>query len=136
MSRYISETLRAFVAERAAHRCEYCRIPERFSNFRFQVDHIISRKHRGATKADNLAYTCPLCNGSKGSDLGTFLTGQKRLVRFFNPRTDNWFDHFEAKNGVIFAKTRVGAATVKILGLNYADDVVQRQLLTSIGLWP
>ena len=83
MSRYIPEPLRALVAKRAVHRCEYCRIPERFSNFRFQVDHIVSLKHGGTTEQSNLAYTCPLCNGSKGSDLGTFLTGRKRLIRFF-----------------------------------------------------
>jgi len=49
MSRYISDTLRAEVAERANFCCEYCRLPLRYSLFRFQVDHIVSLKHGGQT---------------------------------------------------------------------------------------
>ena len=36
-----------FVAERAAHRCEYCRAPEAIFNFPFEVEHIIPLSRDG-----------------------------------------------------------------------------------------
>jgi hypothetical protein len=35
------------VAERAAHRCEYCHAPEAIFNFPFEVEHIIPPLHGG-----------------------------------------------------------------------------------------
>ena len=49
MSRYISETLRKQVVDRAHHCCEYCLIPEVETYLGCEVDHIISLKHGGAT---------------------------------------------------------------------------------------
>ncbi|MEH2075617.1 MAG: HNH endonuclease [Nostoc sp.] len=62
MSRlYINAELRRLVCDRAAHLWEYCLYPER-DGLSFQVDHIISVKHGGATRADNLCYACIFCN--------------------------------------------------------------------------
>lgn len=69
MSRYIPENIRVFVAERAKHRCEYCRIHKDDLFFVYQVDHIISLKHEGLTEANNLAFACSLCNQNKVLDL-------------------------------------------------------------------
>lgn len=89
MSRAISEKLRALVAKRAQHSCEYCRIHEGDLVFSAQVDHIISVKHGGPTGAANLAYSCLICNVNKGSDIATVLLPDTNPVRFFNPRLDN-----------------------------------------------
>ncbi len=108
MSRYISDTLRDFVANRAAFRCEYCRIHAQNSFFAFHIDHIVSLKHGGETSSDNLAYTCQICNLSKGSDIATFLEKPSIPIRFFNPRTDNWNDHFFIdETGFLEAKTDI-----------------------------
>ena len=136
MSRYISENLRELVAIRANHRCEYCRIHKDDLFFVYQIDHIISLKHDGITKANNLAYACSLCNQNKGTDLATYLSGSMRLVRLFNPRKDKWFEHFEIDNGEILPKTRIAAATIKVLDLNNIDRVILRQSLTIIGRYP
>lgn len=137
MSRYIPDTLRKQVAQRANFRCEYYRLPQQVSGFSFEIDHITSLKHGGKTRFDNLAYACPICNGNKGSDLGTILAqNSKHLVRFFNPRTDDWFDHFELQNGVILAKSDIGAATIKIFDFNREQDILYRQKLSAIGLYP
>ena len=74
MSRNIPDFLRKAVAERSENRCEYCRRLEGDSFIKFQVDHIISRKHRGQTILENLAYSCAICNGNKGSDIGTIFS--------------------------------------------------------------
>jgi hypothetical protein len=38
-----------FVRERAAGRCESCRLPQQATSVPFELDHIISRKHHGPT---------------------------------------------------------------------------------------
>jgi hypothetical protein len=58
MTSYISSDLRRLVIERAAGRCEYCRIRESDTFYGCQIDHIIAEKHHGATIESNLALTC------------------------------------------------------------------------------
>jgi hypothetical protein len=129
MKRYISDTLRKFVAERADHCCEYCKTDQKDSFYTFQIDHIISLKHGGSTTKDNLCYSCFPCNNSKGSDIGTILLPQRIFTRFFNPRIDIWNDHFEMEANVFYARTNIGEATIKILQLNDVERIIERQLL-------
>ena len=129
MSQYIPENLRRLTAERAEHRCEYCRIHESDSFLSFQVDHIISLKHDGVTEPENLAWSCFACNNNKGSDIGTVLLPDKRFVRLFHPREDAWNDHFKIENGMFHAKSEIGEATIKVLKLNAVDRIIERQLL-------
>jgi 5-methylcytosine-specific restriction endonuclease McrA len=67
--RYISESLRRQVMQRAAYRCEYCHIHEDDAFFTFPIDHIISIKHGGTTVAENLAYTCFPCDSNKNIEV-------------------------------------------------------------------
>lgn len=111
MSRYISDELRKFVAKRAEYRCEYCCAYERHS---FLIEHIISLKHGGKSEAENLAFACPLCNINKGSDIATIIDSPNHPIRFFNPRTDLWDNHFNVEpSGFLDAKSKVGEATIK-----------------------
>lgn len=136
MSRNIPKHLRLLVAERAAYRCEYCRIPELFLATNFHVDHIWSVKHAGLTLLQNLSYCCPHCNQNKGSDIGTFEDEQnENIVRFFNPRKEEWEDHFEIQNGEIIPKTKIGDATIKILEFNLPERVRLRKELTKAGIF-
>lgn len=136
MSRKIPDTLRKTVAERANFRCEYCRRMEGDSFIKFQIDHIISRKHRGQTIEENLAFSCPICNGNKGSNIGTVLSDKTTFVRLFNPRTDNWFDHFEISEGMIVSKTNIGEATALVLEFNTVNRILERLDLVKAGLFP
>ncbi len=47
------------VRQRAAGRCEYCRLPQSPYAWTFPVDHIIARQHGGKTQLGNLALACP-----------------------------------------------------------------------------
>lgn len=137
MSRLFPEKLRNLVAERAKFRCEYCRLHEDDSAMPFHLDHIVSLKHRGETKESNLAYSCPDCNFYKGSDLGTYLTSPpETLIRFFNPRTDIWEEHFEIERGHIAARTAVGEATMRVLNFNSIERIIIRQVLMGIERYP
>jgi hypothetical protein len=133
MSRNISENIRLLVATRAGFCCEYCKIHELDLHFAYHIDHILSVKHGGDLTLMNLAYACSMCNQNKGSDLGTYINNNRRLTRFFNPRTDKWNAHFEAINGEIIPKTNIAIATIKILDLNHPDRIILRRVLTEIG---
>ena len=137
MSRYIPEGIRETVAERADYRCEYCRRREADSFLKYQIDHIISLKHGGSSNLENLAFSCPICNNNKGTDLGTILENEDVLVRLFHPRKQDWFDHFEvSEDGILVPKTEIGQATIKVLELNDVNRVLERIDLIKAGLFP
>ena len=97
-----------------------------------RADHIVSVKHGGETDEDNLALACLPCNRARGSDIGSLV--HDRFTRFYNPRTDRWFDHFElAPDGVrINPVSDIGTATVRILGFNLPERLDERALLRSV----
>ena len=61
---------------------------------------------------------------------------KKKIVALFNPRTDNWAEHFKTKEGEIIALTEKGEATVKLLQLNAPERLESRNLLFHIGIYP
>src|SRR5215203_1895953 len=136
MSRYINEKLKALVENRAAGVCEYCSIGINNTYFGGEIEHIISIKHGGKTEADNLALACQPCNRNKGSDLGSIAEKSKLLIRFFNPRTDNWFEHFRLSEGLIEPLTEIGEVTIKVLGFNDLERILERKGLIEIGYYP
>jgi 5-methylcytosine-specific restriction endonuclease McrA len=62
-------SLIALIRDRAARCCEYCRLPQVLSSIPFEIDHIISRKHRGESTPENLALSCFYCNSYKGPNI-------------------------------------------------------------------
>ena len=136
MSQYIPETLRQLVISRAKNRCEYCKIFDSYSFLSFHIEHIISSKHGGQTIQNNLAYSCPICNLNKGSDIATVLTSPIKPIRFYNPRIDNWNKHFKIESsGLITSQTEIGEATIKILNLNHPDSIIEREMLIANGMF-
>lgn len=134
MSRYISENLRTQVELRANGFCEYCRIAIEDTYFGGEIDHIISLKHRGKTELENLALACQPCNRNKGSDLGSLSEISNNLVRFFNPRTDKWRDHFRVNSDAeIESLTAIGEVTTFIFGFNEPERIAERKGLIELG---
>ena len=136
MSSYINAALRRLVAMRADYLCEYCLISEEDAFFGCEVDHIISEKHGGQTEADNLAYACAFCNRSKGSDIGSIVQRIGSFVRFFNPRTDLWAEHFALDGIAIVTLSDIGEVTARILDFNNSERLFERQTLQTIGRYP
>lgn len=134
MSRYVRDSLRAEVELRAKGFCEYCRIAIEDTYFGGEIDHIISLKHRGKTESQNLALACQSCNRNKGSDLGSISETSKILIRFFNPRTDKWHEHFRVNsNAEIKPLTEIGAVTISIFSFNEPERIAERNGLIEIG---
>jgi hypothetical protein len=122
---YIPESLRRTVISRAQNCCEYCLLPQESRLFKFEVDHIIAEKHRGATQEDNLCLSCLDCNRAKGSDFASFDPETGAVALLFNPRRDQWREHFRLNGAVIKPLTAQGRVTVFLLHLN--DEVRIRE---------
>lgn len=126
---YIPAALRRLVEERANYRCEYCLLPASVAFFPHEVDHVIAEKHGGATDADNLALACWRCNRHKGSDLGSFDPKTKVFSFLFNPRIQEWNEHFRLEEVTIVGLTPEGRTTVNLLQLNSDERLAERQRL-------
>lgn len=134
MSSKVPADIRQLVAERASFRCEYCLIPEQFSFAAHEIDHIIARKHGGSSQLDNLAYSCSICNGFKGSDLASYDPVEDQVVALYHPRRDKWNEHFRLDGSRITPLTQKGRATVTLLRLNRPSCLAERELLRVAAL--
>lgn len=132
----ISSEIRGIVAARAHHVCEYCLIAEEDAFFKFQLEHIISRKHGGSSELENLAFACVFCNRYKGSDIASLTPETNELVPLYNPRTMRWREHFHLNEVVIEPQTEIGEATVRILQMNADDQILERRVLYHRGRYP
>jgi HNH endonuclease len=133
---YISAELRRLVVARAERLCEYCLIAEEDTFYGCEVDHIISKKHGGPTQEENLAYACVFCNQAKGTDVGSIHRESEQFIRFFNPRTDRWADHFRLTGNRIEGVTPIGAITASIFGFNIGERILERKTLRSVNRYP
>lgn len=134
MSRYVSEELASLVVHRAKNYCEYRHINIVDTYFGGEIDHIRSIKHGGETEPGNLALACLPCNRFKGSDLGSISDGSGELVRFFNPRIDNWNEMFRLDiEGTIQPLNPIGEVTAAIFKFNDRERIEERLGLIEIG---
>lgn len=126
------------VAQRASHRCEYCKAPEVVFNFPFEVEHIIPLSRQGANNEVNLALACRSCNLRKGIRISGIASSSNIEVPFFHPREDRWSEHFQVdvESGKIVGITAVGEVTVEYLEMNSPAQVAARQLWIRLNLFP
>jgi len=127
------------VAERAAHRCEYCRAPESIFTLRFEVDHIVPVSSGGTGALGNLALSCRACNLWKSNATSGLDPLTAEYAPLFNPRQDVWAEHFAVEIAdfvAVLGKTPVGRATVEQLRMNAAAQCKARRWWMLIGLFP
>ena len=126
--------LRDLIRQRASGRCEYCRLPEEFSELHFHLEHITPRQHGGGDGAGNRALACPECNLRKGPNLTAIDSVSRRIVRLFQPRRDKWDRHFGYAGARVVGKTAMGRATISLLGMNAPERLRVRELLLELGI--
>ena len=126
--------LEELVWSRAGAVCEYCRMPQRFDDLPFEIDHVVASSHGGRTAAGNLALSCFTCNRFKGPNLAGMdpLTG--RLAKLFHPRRHAWTRHFRWDGALLMGKTPVGRVTIRVLHINDFLRVRLRTQLVSEGV--
>jgi len=150
-----NQAVRDLVRQRARDSCEYCLMP---TTSKFEIEHIVPRARWADYQANayaalrrrsrlnlatpnhiaNYAWACVFCNGAKG--------GRRRplgSVRLFDPRYDNWPDHFEflssASYAAILGLTAIGVATVVALKFNRGGPegpLVARHVAIMQGIYP
>jgi hypothetical protein len=125
----MDDAVRAVVAVRAAHRCEYCRLHEVDDAYTYHVEHIIAIKHGGLQTIDNLAYAGQHCNLHKGPNLAGIDPDTGAIISLFHPRQQTWADHFAVDKSLIVGLTPVGRVTVHVLAVNDSDRVQLRAML-------
>jgi hypothetical protein len=135
---HIPQALRTEAEIHFKGRCAYCLSPQALMNVTFEVDHILPEKEGGLTVSDNLAFSCPLCNGFKGARTQGRDPRAGGDVSLFHPRRQNWFRHFRwaADQQTIEGRTRSGRATVEALQLNNLNLLRLRTIWLAIGSSP
>src|SRR5437870_2142489 len=114
MSHHIPRALAAMVRERAAGVCEFCRLPQRFQEALFHLDHVVPRSAGGPTHANNLAVACVTCSLRKAARLAARDPNSAELAPLFNPRRELWSDHFRwSRGGRLVGRTATGRATIR-----------------------
>ena len=123
---------------RARGRCEYCHTPDGFVPGSFAVEHILPRAKGGGARMENLALSCPACNGHKYNKIEGVDPLNRTSVRLFNPRRQRWEDHFVWSDDftLIVGLTPTGRATIDTLQMNQYKRVNLRCLLVLAGLHP
>ena len=107
------------VRQRAHDRCEYCDLPQSAQPFvRFHVEHIIARQHGGTDNPEKRCLACERCNAAKGPNLAGRDPETGDIERLFDPRHQEWHEHFEFRGPVIVGLTAIGRATVEVLNMN------------------
>lgn len=119
------------VATRAQFRCEYCQSPSGCSASSFSVEHVVPRARGGSSNETNLAWSCMGCNDRKYTAVEALDPVSGEFVPLFDPRSQNWDDHFlwTADLTQVVGRTAAGRATVVKLALNRPQLVKLRQIL-------
>jgi HNH endonuclease len=131
----VNRTLELEVRRRAAGRCEYCLFTESASELPFHIDHIIAQKHGGQSEPENLAWACFSCNLRKGPNIAGLDPKTGELTALFNPRVDEWSEHFIWDGVWLRGRTAVGRTTVAVLDINHVDSLAIRKALREEGLY-
>lgn len=102
----------------------------------FHVEHIIPLSRGGNSNLDNLAWACPSCNLHKGNRITAIDPDTNNSVPLFNPRLDNWHEHFRWDCYELIGQTRTGRATVVAFDLNHPRRRQIRRAEAWFGLFP
>ncbi|MDM8559632.1 HNH endonuclease [Candidatus Parabeggiatoa sp. HSG14] len=133
---YIPVELRRQVRAEVGQRCGYCQSTEVITGIPLEVEHIIPESLGGKTVQENLWLACHSCNKFKGNRIQFADPLTKKMIPFFNPRTQNWSKHFHwnLDGTLIIGDTPNGRATIEALRLNN-EYVVKARCAWVIAGW-
>jgi hypothetical protein len=114
----IPAELRRLVVHRAAGRCEYCQLSQEGQEATFHIDHVVPVTAGGLTVAENLALACVSCSLRKAARQTAPDLHSGEEVALYNPRHDNWHEHFQWEGVSLVGLTPHGRATIAALAMN------------------
>jgi len=120
------------VRKRAGDCCEYCHLPQAATPFiKFHIEHVIAKQHtpddEDVDNPERLALACDRCNLLKGPNLSSIDPESGEIVNLFNPRKDDWGEHFVVRASTIVGVSATGRATVRLLNMNDSRRVDLRE---------
>jgi hypothetical protein len=124
------------VEARAVGRCEYCRMHQALQGVTFHLEHVMPLSRGGHSQLDNLMWACPSCNLRKANRIDAIDPDTGNRVPLFNPRSDNWDEHFRWEGYRIIGQTPIGSATVAALEFNRPRRIQIRQAEELFDLFP
>jgi len=135
---YISRVVRERTRAEAHNRCGYCLTPQTLAYDTLEIDHIIPEAAGGGNEPNNLWLACRPCNRHKGTQIDGRDPLTNQLVRLFDPRRENWRDHFTwSEDGcIVIGQTACGRASVMALQINNAFAVETRRFWVEAGWHP
>lgn len=135
---HIPAAVRRQVAREALYRCGYCLSPEAIVGEPMEFDHLIPLSRGGRTTRQNLWLACSQCNDFKSDRVQARDPVTGKVVRLFNPRRDDWNDHFRWIDAGLRVEgtTPIGRAMVTALKLNQAVRVTARRAWVAAGWHP
>lgn len=138
MAGYLPPEVRERVRQQAGERCGYCQSSERWLGIAHEVEHIVPVSVGGANQEDNLWLACRRCNSFKADRVKAIDTATNRSAPLFNPRFDQWNQHFAWSicGTQIVGRSEVGRATVEALRLNHSLIVAAREMWVRCGVHP
>jgi len=130
--------IRSLVAERAKGCCEYCFSQQQFATHDFSIEHIVPLSKGGTDDLENLSLCCQGCNNYKYISTEILDPETNELTQLFNPRQDQWLQHFEWNGNftVIKGVSPIGRVTVIRLRLNRDSLINQRVMYRAYGVHP
>ncbi|HEX5219332.1 MAG TPA: HNH endonuclease signature motif containing protein [Verrucomicrobiae bacterium] len=114
----VPDHLRQGVIQRAHNRCEYCLLSQFAQEATFHIDHIVPQSAGGPTELENLALACVTGSLSKGARQTALDPETGTNAPLFNPRRNNWRDHFRWDGIKIVGITPTGRASAEALLMN------------------
>jgi hypothetical protein len=106
--------------------------------YRLEIEHLLPTSLGGGDERANLWLSCHKCNKLRSNRVtGTDPLTQQE-VALFNPRSDDWKQHFAWQSGGldIVGRTAIGRATVAVLRLNDSYHQPARSLWIMAGIYP
>lgn len=131
--RHAPAELRRLVLRRSAGLCEYCHLSQTGQEATFHIDHVTPIAAGGQTVAENLALACVSCSLRKGARETAVDPNTGNEVLLFNPRRDDWFEHFAWQRTRLIGLTPVGRATISALDMNRALILAIREEEAALG---
>jgi 5-methylcytosine-specific restriction endonuclease McrA len=136
--RPIPDALYQVVAHDARSECGYCRAPQVALPYRLEIEHLWPTSLGGGEDRANLWLSCHKCNKLKSNLVAAEDPLTHEEVPLFNPRHNNWSEHFVWRTGGvnIVGRTAIGRATVSALRLNDSFHQSARQVWILAGVYP
>lgn len=128
--------LERLVSQRAANRCEYCRMHQNLQGATFHLEHILPKSRSGDDELDNLAWACPGCNLRKSDRIDAADPESGAIVMLFHRRSQVWTEHFSWDDYHVVGLSATGRATIAALEFNAERRIWIRQAEQMFALFP